>query len=427
MVAVLPYTSILIDGDWKVFFNAVSQCLKCLSKRDEIEQDIRNLWVNNQNKNHVLPCLSVRTGLDLYLTVMNFAPGSEIIMSAVNIPDMLRVIKQYNLRVVPIDIDIETTAPKLEFLPYLISDKTVAILVAHIFGKWFDMEPVIQAAKAHKLAVIEDCAEGFCGFQRIGHPESDLALFSFGVIKYCTALGGGIAKIRDEMIYSQMSALYNTYPVQSTEEYLKKILKYFFAHSIISYPNICGPLMYIAKTFHVDYKQKVVKLLRGFPDQMCTRIKHRPSTALLSVMLKRFKSFNQSEFDVAQIKGEYVRMRLPEEAQMIGMKSMVNNYWLFPILLDNPDTVQNILNAMGVDAYRGATQLNIIEPEPTTDITAQIDPRYPREARYLIDHVIYLPVQKFVPFSALNKICDAVGMALKLSKDAPKVRLLSKL
>jgi len=118
-------------------------------------------------------------------------------------------------------------------------------------------------------------------------------------------------------------------------------------------------------------------------------------------------------------------------------------------LQESPDTVLSVLNALGVDAYRGATQLNIIEPEPESEpqihstsragaatkssshldpmTLASMDPRYPAEARYLIDHVIYLPVSKRVPFHVLNKICRAVKHAIKCSKDAPEVRLRSKL
>lgn len=73
------------------------------------------------------------------------------------------------------------------------------------------------------LQVIEDCAEGFHGYKHIGNPRSDISLFSFGPIKYYTSFGGAIAKIRHKDVYSQMVELYNTYPVQSHGEYLKKV------------------------------------------------------------------------------------------------------------------------------------------------------------------------------------------------------------
>ncbi|KAL4217219.1 hypothetical protein ACF0H5_023671 [Mactra antiquata] len=426
MESLVPYTCLFVDAEFSDFRHALTKCLSFGLDRKKIIEDIENIWKNEKNKNHVLPCLSVRSGLDLYLKVMNFPPGSEVIMSAINIPDMVHVVRHHNLKVVPLDISIETTEPKVELLPHLVTDKTVAILIAHIYGKWCDMDPIIEAAQQYNLIVIEDCAESFCGYHRLGDPRSDVALFSFGVIKYCTSFGGAIVKIRDQLLYDKMMQTYNQYPTQKSSEYLTKICKYMFFFGSL---EMSTGIMYICRSLNIDYKSFFLKLLRGFPKDMLRRIKHKPSTPLLSTMKRRFENFKQSEFENAQVKGEYARQRLPENAQLIGMKAKINNYWLFPILVDTPDEILHWLNAVGVEAYRGATQLNIIEPENdvNTDDISQLHPCYPAEARYLIDHVIYLPIHKNVPFHELNKICKAVHYALKMSKDSPRVRLQSKL
>ena len=92
---------------------------------------------------------------------------------------------------------------------------------------------------------------------------------------------------------------------------------------------------------------------------------------------------------------------------------------------------------MGVDAYRGATQLSIIEPDNGDKHLHSLHSfttRYPHEAKYLIDHVIYLPINKHVPFSVLDKICHRLQLAVKMcdeekeqmpqinSKNQPKVQ-----
>lgn len=426
MDSIVPYTCLFIDAGWQDYAEAATNCLKCGSNQSKIVDEIRSFWVNDENKNSVLPCLSVRTGLDLYLRVMNFPAGSEVIMSAINIPDMVRVVKHHNLKVVPLDICIETTEPKIELLPHLVTEKTVAILVAHVFGKWCNMDPIIKAAQEYGLVVIEDCAEAFCGFERLGDPRTDLSLFSFGVIKYFTAFGGAIAKVKDRNVFTKMIEVYKTYAEQTRWEYFKKTCKCLTVYLALVCPYISQSIMYLCRSCNMDHKLLFMQMLRGFPDQMIRKIKHRPSAPLLNMLLKRLKDFCEADYNIGQVKGEYVRMRLPEEAQLVGMKAKVNNYWLFPILVENPDTVLSYLNALGVDAYRGATQLNIIEPEQESE-RDQLDPQYPTEARYLIDHVIYLPVHKKVPFHALNKICKAVKQAIKMSKDSPNVRIESKL
>ena len=86
-----------------------------------------------------LVSLSVRTGWDLFLGALALPPGSEIIMSAVTIPDMARIVEQHCLVPVPIDVDAGRLEPDLDQLEDSISPRTRAILVAHLFGSRIDM------------------------------------------------------------------------------------------------------------------------------------------------------------------------------------------------------------------------------------------------------------------------------------------------
>ena len=87
---------------------------------------------------------------------------------------------------------------------------------------------------------------------------------------------------------------------------------------------------------------------------------------------------------------------------------------------EQPDELVKVLNFLGVDAYRGATQLNVVESDNGHDdhvlsrLTSldKFVTRYPHEARYLIDHVVYLPVNKSVPFHELDRICHALSIAM---------------
>ena len=111
---------------------------------------------------------------------------------------------------------------------------------------------------------------------------------------------------------------------------------------------------------------------------------------------------------------------------------------------EQPDEVVKVLNSLGVDAYRGATQLNVVESDNGDDdhvlshLTSldKFISRYPHEARYLIDHVVYLPVNKLVPFHELDRICHALSVAMASSgrdgkflhsRHISNVRLKSKL
>lgn len=291
------------------------------------------MWTNDQNPNFVLPCLSVRSGLDLYLKVMQFPAGSEVIMSAINIPDMVQIVRHHKLRIVSLDIDLETTSPKIELLESLISKKTVAILLAHIYGKRFDMEPFVRVAKRHGLCVIEDCAECFSGLQYLGHPESDISLFSFGVIKFYTAFGGALLKIRSKDIFSKMHRQQSEQSVQTNLAFLQKVIKYSLIYVLLNCPRFIKPGMYVTRTVGLDHQQLVVKMLRGFPEDLISRIQYRPSTPLLHMICKRMCEFSAADFNLSRLKGEYVSQRLPENVTIVGIKAEVNNYWLYPIIV----------------------------------------------------------------------------------------------
>ena len=53
-------------------------------------------------------CLSVRSGWDLLLHVLAWPAGSEVIVSAITHPDMIRILRAHGLVPVPVDVDLDT-------------------------------------------------------------------------------------------------------------------------------------------------------------------------------------------------------------------------------------------------------------------------------------------------------------------------------
>jgi hypothetical protein len=58
-----------------------------------------------------------------------------------------------------------------------------------------------------------------------------------------------------------------------------------------------------------------------------------------------------------------------------------------------------------------------------------VNQSYPHEAKYLLDHVVYLPVNKLVPFHHLNRMLRTIHAAVSLNKkpNRHKVQAVSKL
>ena len=57
------------------------------------------------------------------------------------------------------DVDPNTFNVTAEFIEPLITKKTKAIVVVHLYGQSCDMEPILNLAKKHNLKVIEDNAQ----------------------------------------------------------------------------------------------------------------------------------------------------------------------------------------------------------------------------------------------------------------------------
>lgn len=132
-------------------------------------------------------CLSVRTAFDLYLAALGLPKGSEVLVSAITHPDMVRIIEMHGLVAVPVDIDPETLLPISETLQNRISERSRILLVAHLFGARSSLDECIAFALANDLLVVEDVAQSMCSGDDRGDARADVTLFSFGFIKTATA------------------------------------------------------------------------------------------------------------------------------------------------------------------------------------------------------------------------------------------------
>ena len=245
--------------------------------------------------------------------------------------DMAKIVHHHKLKIVSCDINLDDLEPNLTMMEKLITSRTVAVLVAHLCGRWVEMDPVISVAKKYGLAVIEDCAESFCGFSKTGHPQSDLILFSFGLIKFTTSFGGAIAKVKDPHVFSCMSELYLQYPVQSNSTYLKKVMKYSIMYSILQVWPL-PQFVQLSRRLGKDLKDLFVSYVRGYPNELVKNIRFQPCTALLSVMDMKHHSFDKADFNLQRINAEYFLSKLNSDTHVVGTKVKVNNFWLFPVI-----------------------------------------------------------------------------------------------
>ena len=106
MIRVFPRKK--LDYSFANIFTALTMTIVPRLDRSKIISEIEKLWPME----NVIAGLSVRTIFDSLLTTKKFEKGSEVIMTGITIPDMVKIIESHDLKIVPIDLDMETLQVK---------------------------------------------------------------------------------------------------------------------------------------------------------------------------------------------------------------------------------------------------------------------------------------------------------------------------
>lgn len=131
---------------------------------------------------------------------------SEVIVPPITDPGGVMPVALLGLIPVVADADPRSYNTSAEQIAPLITERTRAIIVAHIAGDAVDMDPVLALARKHNLYLVEDCAQshGTTYKGRMAGTLGDIAAFStmFGK-HHCTGGQGGVVFTRNETLHWQ--------------------------------------------------------------------------------------------------------------------------------------------------------------------------------------------------------------------------------
>jgi perosamine synthetase len=367
-----------------------------------------------------LACLSVRSAFDLLLAALRLPPGSDVLMSAVTIPDMVRIAEHHGLVPVPVDLDLESLAPRLDALEAAITPRARAIVVAHLFGSRVELEPIVAIARRHRLLVIEDLAQGFGGLHDWGHPDSDVALFSFGPIKTGTALGGALVFVRDRRLLDKMRELHAAYPYQARGAYAVRLLKYAALKAASTRPCY-DALVALLQLAGCDYDRLFAGLVRGFPGpELFRRLRRRPAAPLLALLLRRLMQFDPESLARRASRARRLIRRLGGRYCIPGRAATEHSHWVVPILADDPPAIIAALARAGFHATQARSMVTV---PPLTDRQHLA----PQVAQTLVERSVFLPLYPELPDRELTRLADlllALAPGQPAAVSTPKPRAL---
>ncbi len=368
---------LVLDIGWSDLLAGVGTCAFA-GARERRAQALESSFGGN-----ALAVLSVRSAFDLYLAARAFPEGSEVLVSALTIPDMPKVLRGHGLVPVPVDLDPSTLAPSRASLERAVTARTRALLVAHLFGSRFDMQAIVDFARPRKLEVWEDGAQAFTGDDWRGHPESDLVLWSFGTIKTATALGGGVARVRDGKTLERMGELAAAWPLQSRAHFAGKTAKALVLKALGT-RALFTPFARVLALLGKDRDEFLHGIVRGFPGpDFFTAIRKRPSAPLLALLERRLASGVDSRVELRARAGKALEARLPDALGLAGARAPVKTHWVFALRSQEPERLVERLRAAGFDATRRSS-LRVVEA-PSGRASAS-------EASALLEEVVFVPL-----------------------------------
>ncbi|MFO7546963.1 MAG: DegT/DnrJ/EryC1/StrS family aminotransferase [Trueperaceae bacterium] len=161
---------------------------------------------------HAVGLNSGTDALVLGLEALGIGPGDEVITSPFSFFATSEAILRVGATPRFGDVDPRTMNLDPATLEGRITERTRAILPVHLFGLPAEVEPILDVARRHDLAVLEDCAQAF-GATHIGKRVGSfgaIGAFSFYPTKNLGAYGdGGLAVTDDDELARRLRSLRN--------------------------------------------------------------------------------------------------------------------------------------------------------------------------------------------------------------------------
>ncbi len=151
---------------------------------------------------HVVACSSGSAAVHCAVAALNPEPGDEIVTTSITDMGALHPIIAQGAIPVFADVDPQTCNVTAEAIRAVLSERTRAIVVTHLFGNPCEMAAIQALADERGIPVIEDCAQAYLATvdgKQVG-TFGRLACFSLQQGKHITTGEGGFVATDDDAL-----------------------------------------------------------------------------------------------------------------------------------------------------------------------------------------------------------------------------------
>jgi len=168
-------------------------------------------WAALSGCRHAIAVNSCTSGLYAAVGAVGAGPGDEVIVSPYTMVASVTAAVVFNAVPIFADIDPQLYTLSADTIAARITKRTKAIIVVHLFGQSADMDPIMELARKHRIAVIEDCAQApFATYK--GRPVGtlgDIGVFSLNYHKHIHTGEGGMCVTNDDMLADRLQMIRN--------------------------------------------------------------------------------------------------------------------------------------------------------------------------------------------------------------------------
>jgi len=331
---------------------------------------------------HAIAIGSGRLAMTLILKSFNFEPGSEIIIPAYTLKDLIPLIQSLNLKPIPADIDKGTFNIMPESVLNRITGKTKAILALHIFGNPCKIDKLKEIADSHNLKLIEDCAHS-AGSQFAGKMTGsfgDAGFFSFETIKPINTYGGGMIVSNDKELVDNIRL--NIKTLLPSDKILGKVKSAYIERFLFFTSLAYFPLRFLASKKWSKRMNTLYRMLHHAPKQ-----DRQYSSVQASLGLEKIKTLNE-RMDNRREKAHYFISLLPDDIQpQVVLENSFSNYYFFVALLpDSANKLRKILLKHGFDAG--------VKDEIADNCAQMLKFNNCPNVEYVYENAIHLPIHE---------------------------------
>ena len=281
-----------LDIGWSDLAFGLSQVVAARSRPAERSRRRRRLGAGDEAIRFALRAIGLGSAAR---RALELPAGSEVIVSAVTIPDMVRIIEHHGLVPVPVDVDAATLEPMLEQIGASDhaadagdSGRPSVRQRASTWGRSSSW-PGSTICWSSKIVRRRLSAANMRGIRiRIA------ALFSFGPIKTATALGGAVVRVRDAALRARMAELQRAYPVQSRLAYLKRLAQVRGVSDVVQAVRCMASRCGCCRRLGIDYDRALGNAAHSFgASDFFAQIRRQPCVPLVRMLGRRITTFER--------------------------------------------------------------------------------------------------------------------------------------